>query len=108
MAAENEEMLSEQAEKKQWRKQDRFITVVAMLVFSYASILLYLSFSLSDPSKAAHLAPSIFWATVFFLFWYPFGTASLLAKQWLRCKELSLNMNKSREENSEAELPKNE
>lgn len=84
--------------KQPWKNQDRFITIVAVLVFVFSTIILYRSFSLADPLKAAHLAASIFWATVFFLFWYPFGTASLLAKLWLEYKKMELNITKTRGE----------
>ena len=85
-------------DKQPWKNQDRFITIVAVLVFVFSTIILYRSFSLTDPLKAAHLAASIFWATVFFLFWYPFGTASLLAKMWLEYKKMELNITKTRGE----------
>jgi hypothetical protein len=86
-------------EKQRWKKQDRIVTIVAILVFAFASTILYRSFFLSDPLKAAHLAASIFWATVFFLFWYPFGTASLVAKLWLEYKKMELNIHKTEEQN---------
>lgn len=82
-------------DKQPWKNQDRFITIVAVLIFVFSTIILYRSFSLTDPLKAAHLAASIFWATVFFLFWYPFGTASLLAKLWLEYKKMELNITKT-------------
>ena len=86
-------------EKQRWKKQDRIVTIVAILMFAFASTILYCSFFLSDPLKAAHLAASIFWATVFFLFWYPFGTASLVAKLWLEYKKMELNIHKTEEQN---------
>ena len=82
-------------DKKPWKNTDRFITALAVLTFAYGTIILYRSFSLTDPLKAAHLAASNFWATVFFLFWYPFGTASLLAKLWLEYKKMELNITKT-------------
>jgi magnesium-transporting ATPase (P-type) len=82
-------------DKQSWKNQDMFVTVVAVLIFVYSAIVLYRSFFLNDPLKAAHLAASIFWATVFFLFWYPFGTASLLAKLWLEYKKMELNITKT-------------
>ncbi len=82
-------------DKQPWKNQDRFITIVAVLIFVFSTIILYRSFLLTDPLKAAHLAASIFWATVFFLFWYPFGTASLLAKLWLEYKKMELNITKT-------------
>jgi magnesium-transporting ATPase (P-type) len=93
--AEIIEKSSDGDEKPPWRNQDRFITIVAILVFTFSTILLYRSFSLTDPLKAAHLTAHILWATVFFIFWYPFGTASLLAKLWLRYKKMELNISNS-------------
>jgi len=87
-------------EKQPWRNQDRFVTIVAILVFAYSTVSLYRSFFFTDPLKAAHLAGHIFWATVFFIFWYPFGTASLLAKLWLRYKKMELNISKPEQQNS--------
>ncbi len=86
-------------EKHKWKNQDRFITIVAILLFAYASFILYRSFFLNDYLKAAHLSGNIFWATVFFLFWYPFGTISLLAKLWLEYKKMELNIPKTEEQN---------
>jgi hypothetical protein len=99
MTAGISEKNSGKYEKQRWKKQDSIVTIVAILVFAFASTILYRSFFLSDPLKAAHLAASIFWATVFFLFWYPFGTASLVAKLWLEYKKMELNIPKSEEQN---------
>ena len=93
--AEIVEKNSGKDEKQPWRNQDRFITIVAILVFAYSTVSLYSSFFFTDPLKAAYLAGHIFWATVFFIFWYPFGTASLLAKLWLRYKKMELNISNS-------------
>ena len=84
--------------KQPWKNQDRFITIVAVLVFVFSTIILYRSFLFTNPLKAAHLAAFIFWATVFFLFWYPFGTVSLLAKLWLEYKKMELNITKTKGE----------
>jgi len=77
---------------------------VAILVFAYASTILYRSFFLNDPLKAAHLAASIFWATVFFLFWYPFGTASLVAKLWLEYKKMEINIPRNSVQDSKMQV----
>jgi len=90
---------SDRDEKLKWKNQDRFITILAILVFAFATTVLYRSFFLNDPLKAAHMVAHIFWATVFFLFWYPFGTASLLAKLWLEYKKMELNIPKTEEQN---------
>jgi magnesium-transporting ATPase (P-type) len=99
LTAEIVEKSSGKDEKHKWKNQDRFITIVAILVFTYASFILYRSFFLNDYLKAAHLSGTIFWATVFFLFWYPFGTISLLAKLWLEYKKMELNIPKTEEQN---------
>jgi len=100
--AETIEDAPERNEKQQWRKQDQFITVLAVLVFTFATFLLYRSFLFTDPSKAASIAARIFWATVFFLFWYPFGTASLAGKLWLEHKRMQLYI-KSGKQGSKAQ-----
>lgn len=99
VTAEIIEKSSGKDEKHKWKNQDRFITIVAILAFTYASSILYRSFFLNDYLKAAHMSGYIFWATVFFLFWYPFGTASLLVKLWLEYKKMELNIPKSEEQN---------
>lgn len=91
------------AQTQPWRNQDRFITIVAILVFAYATIFLYRGFFFTDPLEAADLPGHIFWATVFFLFWYPFGTASLLAKMWLNYKRMELSITPNKELNSKTQ-----
>ncbi len=104
MTAGISEKNSGKDEKQRWKKQDRFITIVAILVFAYTSTILYRSFFLNDPLKAAHLAASIFWATVFFLFWYPFGTASLVAKLWLEYKKMEMNIPRNSGQDSKMQV----
>ncbi len=99
LTAETLEKSSGKDEKHKWKNQDRFITIVAILVFAFATVILYRSFFLNDYLKAAHLSGYIFWTTVFFLFWYPFGTASLLAKLWLEYKIMELNFTKTEKQN---------
>jgi hypothetical protein len=84
-----------------WRRQDRFITIVAVAVFAFSGLLLYRSFSLTDPLRAAQQATACFWATVFFLFWYPFGTASLVARIWLEYKKTELRLTNGKEPDPE-------
>ena len=97
--AETIEEAPERNEKQQWRKQDQFITVVAVLVFTFTTFLLYRSFLITDPLKAASIAARIFWAAVFFLFWYPFGTASLAGKLWLEHKRMQLYIKSGKQGN---------
>lgn len=89
------EIVDKTSDEKQIRERkntDRFVTVVAIVVFAFETYLLYRSFFLNDPSRVSDLAAHIFWGTVFFIFWYPFGTASLAAKLWLEHKKMELTL----------------
>lgn len=87
-------------QKPSWRKDDLFVTVMAVVVFVYTTIFLYRSFTLTDPLRAVHAVSYLGgWSTVFFIFWYPFGIASLLAKLWLSYKEMELGIAKPQEQN---------
>jgi hypothetical protein len=99
--AETMEQYPDKDQRHPWRKQDRFITAMAVLVFAFSTYRLYRSFLFTDPFRAAGAATSIFWATVFFLFWYPFVTASLAAKLWLEHKKMQLCISTSKSSNSE-------
>jgi hypothetical protein len=79
-------------EKQPSRNQNRFITIVAMLAFTFSTILLYRSFFLTNPLHVAEKATGILWSTMFFLIFYSFGIASLLAKLWLKYKQMELNI----------------
>ncbi len=79
------------AYKNKRKKTDHHLTIVAILVFIFSTILLYFSFNLNSPLKATRLTASILWASVFFLFWYPFGIASLVSKLWLEYKKMELD-----------------
>ena len=74
----------------QHQKADRLITIVAIFIFLFSTILLYFSFNLDSSLKATRLTVLILWSSVFFLFWYPFGIVSLVSKLWLECKEKEL------------------
>jgi hypothetical protein len=99
LTAEIVEKNADKDKKQKWKNQDQLVTIVAILIFAFVTVILYKSFFIKDPLKAAHLSGCIFWATVFFLFWYPFGTASLLAKLLLEYKKMELNISKSKEQN---------
>jgi len=86
------------ANKNQYKKTDRIVTIVAIFVFLFSTILLYFSFNLNSPLKATHLTVSILWASVFFLFWYPFGTASLVSKLWLEYKKMELDSHEQKKQ----------
>lgn len=103
LTAEIVEKISDKEEKPQWKKQDRFIAIVAILVFTFSTIALYRDFSITDPLKAACATAHTFWATVFFIFWYPFGTASLLARLWLRYKKMELNLTEPEQQSSKSQ-----
>ena len=78
------------AESRDWRRRDRLIATVAIVVLAFSSLLLWRSVSLADPLRVARQATNCLWAPVFFVFWYPFGTASLLARVWLQYKRMEL------------------
>ena len=90
--AEIVDKTSDQKQMRDRKNSDRFVTVLAIVVFAYETFFLYRSFFLDDPSKISDLAAHIFWGTVFFIFWYPFGTASLVAKLWLEHKKMELTL----------------
>lgn len=90
--AEIVDKTSDQKQIRDRKNSDRFVTVVAIVIFAYETFFLYRSFFLDDPSKISDLAAHIFWGTVFFIFWYPFGTASLVAKLWLEHKKMELTL----------------
>jgi len=78
-------------EKRRNKNQNLFLTILAMVLFVFSSWILYRSFFLTDSIKAAQKAPGILWATIFFLIFYPFRTASLIGKLWLEYKKMELN-----------------
>ncbi len=83
------------AEAEKWRRQDRLITTVAIVVWAFNSFFLYRLSSLTDPLQAAHHATFTFWLTVFFLLWYALGTASLVGRIWLEHKKMELQLRAS-------------
>ena len=91
------------ADSHQWRRRDRWITTVAIIVLAFSGLLLWRSFSLADPLRVARQATDCLWAPVFFLFWYPFGTASLVARIWLERKEMELRLRDAGESRPESQ-----
>jgi len=81
----------------QLRKDDRVVVIIAVLMFLFSTYMLCQSFLVADPLKASSRAGSVFWATVFFLFYYPFATGSLAAKLWLEYKKKQLNLDDNKE-----------
>ena len=92
MLAEMVDKTSDEKQIRERKNSDRFVTVVAIMVFTFNTFLLYRSFFLNDPSRVSDLAARIFWGTVFFIGYYPFGTASLIAKLWLEHKKMELTL----------------
>jgi hypothetical protein len=78
------------AEEREWKRQDLFITALAVVVFAVRGVALYRWFSLPDPQPIARKAMGVVWSSVFFLFWYMFSTASLVAKLWIKHQKLRL------------------
>lgn len=73
-----------------WKRTDRFVATAAIIVFLMSSALVDRLFSAPHALRAVQSAGHILWAPVFFLFWYPFGTASLVARLWLDYKKTHL------------------
>ncbi|MGB2862190.1 MAG: hypothetical protein WBC05_02600 [Sedimentisphaerales bacterium] len=78
-------------ERRRNKNQNLFLTIWAIVVFVLSTWFLYRSFFLADSLKAAQTVVSILWATIFFLIFYPFRTASLIGKLWLEYKKMELN-----------------
>lgn len=73
-----------------WKHTDRLISLMAVIVFLANSAAVYRLFSSPDVLRAVESVGHILWAPVFFLFWYPFGTGSLVARLWLDYKKTHL------------------
>ena len=86
-------------EKRRHKNQNLFLTILAIMAFVFSSFLLYRSFFLTDSLKAVQTAVSILWATIFFLIFYPFRTATLIGMLWFEYKKMELNIPKSEEQN---------
>ncbi len=86
-------------EKRRHKNQNLFFTILAIMAFVFSSFLLYRSFFLTDSLKAVQLAVGILWATIFFLIFYPFRTATLIGMLWFEYKKMELNIPKSEEQN---------
>jgi len=86
-------------EKRRHKNQNLFLTILAIMAFVFSSFLLYRSFFLTDSLKAVQLAVGILWATIFFLIFYPFRTATLIGMLWFEYKKMELNIPKSEEQN---------
>ena len=90
-------------EKRRHKNQNLFLTILAMMAFVFSSFLLYRSFFLTNALKAVQTAVSILWATIFFLIFYPFRTATLIGMLWFEYKKMELNIPKSEEQNSKSQ-----
>ena len=86
-------------ERHRNKNQNLFLTIVAIMAFVFSSFLLYRSFFLTNALKAVQTAVSILWATIFFLIFYPFRTATLIGKLWFEYKKMELNITKPEEQN---------
>ncbi len=86
-------------EKRRHKNQNLFFTILAIMAFVFSSFLLYRSFFLTNALKAVQTAVSILWATICFLIFYPFRTATLIGMLWLEYKKMELNIAKTEEQN---------
>lgn len=83
------------------RGQNLFVTVLAIVLFFLSSFILYRSFFLTDPLRAAERGVGILFGIVIILFIYSFSTAELMAKLWLEHKKMQLYISTSKSNNSE-------
>jgi divalent metal cation (Fe/Co/Zn/Cd) transporter len=79
-------------ERRRHKAENLFITILAMVLFILSSWILYRSFFLTDSLKAVQTAVSILWATISFLIFYPFRTATLIGMLWLEYKKMEMNI----------------
>ena len=86
-------------ERRRHKAENLFITILAMVLFVLSSWFLYRSFFLTDSLKAVQMAVAILWATIFFLIFYPFRTATLIGVLWFEYKKMELNITKPEEQN---------
>ncbi|NQT03406.1 MAG: hypothetical protein HQ580_15365 [Planctomycetes bacterium] len=86
-------------ERRRNKNQNLFLTILAIMAFVFSSFLLYRSFFLTNALKAVQTAVSILWATIFFLIFYPFRTATLIGMLWFEYKKMELNIPKTEEQN---------
>ena len=87
--------------RRRHKSQNLFVTVVAIALFVFGSLVLCRCFFLTDPLQVAEKGVGILWATMIFLIIYSFSTAGLIAKLWLEHKKMQLYMSASRSNNSE-------
>jgi hypothetical protein len=87
-------------EKRRHKNQNLFLTILAIMMFVFSSIILYRSFFLVDSLRVAQKAIGILWTTIFFLTYYPFRTASLIGKLWFEYKKMELNITKPEQPSS--------
>ena len=90
-------------ESRRYKNQNLFLTILAILVFIFNSIILYRSFFLVDSLRAAHKAVGILWPAIIFLIFYSFYIASLICKLWFEYKKIELSITKPEEEKSETQ-----
>ena len=70
-----------------------FLCALALCTFSTA--LLWQSALMQDGLKLVRVSRYILWGPVFFLFWYPFGIASAVARLWLTYRKLELHTSRA-------------
>jgi len=90
-------------ERRRYKNQNLFLTIIAIPLFIFNSIILYRSFFLVDSLRAAHKAVGILWTAIIFLICYSFHMASLIAILWFEYKKNELGITKSEEEKSETQ-----
>ncbi len=90
-------------ERRRNKNQNLFLTIVAIVLFVLGSCFLYRSFFLTNPLKAVQTSVSILWATICFLIFYPFRTATLIGMLWFEYKKMELNITKPEEQSPKSQ-----
>ncbi len=82
------------------RGERRAIFIAALAVCALSTAFLGRAAFVHDSLKATQASSYILWAPLFFLFWYPFGIATAVARLWLKFRELELQPSSSEEAGS--------
>lgn len=94
---------SSQKRAGQTKRENRTVFICALAACAVGTAFLCGAGFLRDPLKVAQVSRYILWAPVFFLFWYPFGIATVAARLWLRFREMEILS--ARSDNAEGNLP---
>lgn len=72
------------------RRKTRTMFICALAACAVGTVFLCAAGLLYDPLKVVQLLRYVLWAPVFFLFWYPFGIGTAVARLWLQFREMEI------------------